>query len=403
MPCLSSHSTSEQSRNKFVETALAYALTYVSSKSSHSIKPASMIILADTDYYSESPAWKQSDGSSKWRDFHIPLREAHKTGLGSSAALVTSFIAAVLSHYLPPKLFDIQSSGGKARLHNLAQAAHSHAQGKIGSGFDVAAAVYGSCIYRRFSPVILERIGDIGMADFSKRLRSTVDDDAELKMWDLQVEKDKAVIPKDLRLLMCDVDCGSETPGMVRKVFSWRKENPEEAALLWTTLQKANEDLAAELRRLSNEFATSSSYQELREIILTTRSLVREMSLKANVPVEPKIITDLLDTCSSLPGVIGGVAPGAGGFDAVALVVEDREDVIKSLHKLLAKYQTTAVEAEGKGTTIGKVKLLGVKQETEGIKSESIRMYEEWLDRLSTSTSPTSATYKNISFVTQDI
>jgi len=35
-------------------------------------------------------------------------------------------------------------------MHNLAQYVHSLAQGKIGSGFDVSAAVYGSQVYKRF-------------------------------------------------------------------------------------------------------------------------------------------------------------------------------------------------------------------------------------------------------------
>jgi hypothetical protein len=52
-------------------------------------------------------------------------------------------------------------------------------------------------------------------------------------------------------------------------------------------------------------------------IILTVRSLVREMSVKSGVPVEPPVITELLDFCSSMPGVAGEVALGAGGYDAV--------------------------------------------------------------------------------------
>lgn len=35
-------------------------------------------------------------------------------------------------------------------MHNLAQYVHSLAQGKIGSGFDVSAAVHGSQVYKRF-------------------------------------------------------------------------------------------------------------------------------------------------------------------------------------------------------------------------------------------------------------
>lgn len=43
-------------------------------------------------------------------------------------------------------------------LHNLAQYVHSLAQGKIGSGFDVSAAVFGSQTYRRFA---VECLGDL--------------------------------------------------------------------------------------------------------------------------------------------------------------------------------------------------------------------------------------------------
>lgn len=43
-------------------------------------------------------------------------------------------------------------------LHNLAQYVHSLAQGKIGSGFDVSAAVHGSQTYRRFA---VECLGDL--------------------------------------------------------------------------------------------------------------------------------------------------------------------------------------------------------------------------------------------------
>jgi phosphomevalonate kinase len=39
--------------------------------------------------------------------------------------------------------------------HNVAQYIHCLAQGKVGSGFDVAAAVFGSQLYRRFSPAVI--------------------------------------------------------------------------------------------------------------------------------------------------------------------------------------------------------------------------------------------------------
>jgi phosphomevalonate kinase len=74
------------------------------------------------------------------------LSQVHKTGLGSSAAMITSLIAALFVH------FDMPDS----MLHNVAQFCHCLAQGKIGSGFDVCAALNGSLVYQRFSPCFIE-------------------------------------------------------------------------------------------------------------------------------------------------------------------------------------------------------------------------------------------------------
>lgn len=102
-----------------------------------------------------------------------------KTGLGSSATLTTSLVAVLLRFFdvihLVPKYsgsspkkvssnsssrhrnMGLHSENGVNRLaedlriiHNLAQLVHCKAQGKIGSGFDVVSAVYGTQVYQRF-------------------------------------------------------------------------------------------------------------------------------------------------------------------------------------------------------------------------------------------------------------
>ena len=265
------------------------------------------------------------------------------------------------------------------RLHNLAQAAHCAAQGKIGSGFDVAAATYGSCIYKRFSPSILEGLGDVGSKSFCSRLKSVVEDTDSSKKWDTIIDKRfAATVPKDLRLVLCDVDCGSETVGMVREVLSWRKTKPEDSLLLWETLQKGNEDLALEFHNLaSRPVRQVEDYEGLRTVILTIRSLVREMSSKSGVPIEPEVQTKLIDACCGLPGVVGGVVPGAGGYDAVVLLVEDKRSVIDGLHQFLENYRVDANQDQG--GSIGKVRLLGVKQEDRGVKAENPTIYDDWV------------------------
>lgn len=378
---LDSHSTSSQSRNRFVETALAYALSYVSAVDSTRIGPALITILADTDYYSHSELSGNDIPSTvdRFLDFNIPLHQAHKTGLGSSAALVTAFTTAVVAHYAPLEVVDASSTREKMRLHNLSQAAHCAAQGKIGSGFDVAAAVYGSCIYKRFSPSILEGLGEVGSKGFCTRLKSIIEDSDSSRKWDTVIDKNPAAsVPKSLRLVMCDVDCGSETVGMVREVLSWRKTKPEESVLLWETLQKGNEDLALEFNNLASRPAhQTEDYEGLRTVILTIRSLVREMSTKSGVPIEPEVQTKLIDACCRLPGIVGGVVPGAGGYDAVALLIEDKRSVVDGLHQFLDNYRVDADQGHRGG--IGKVRLLGVKQEDRGVKAEKSTLYDGWL------------------------
>jgi phosphomevalonate kinase len=80
------------------------------------------------------------------------LQAVHKTGLGSSAALITSLVAALL---VRTRAAALDTPAGRRLVHHAAQHVHCLAQGKVGSGFDVAAAVFGSQRYTRFAPTVL--------------------------------------------------------------------------------------------------------------------------------------------------------------------------------------------------------------------------------------------------------
>lgn len=350
------------SPNPFVETTLSYALTYIDklagSQMNHAVTSARLIILADNDYYSHSKS--SDDTHGRFAKFPVSLKGAHKTGLGSSAALVTSLTAALLTHYLPKALFDISSPHGKRTLHNLAQAAHCAAQGKVGSGFDVAAAVYGSCTYRRFSPDILSSIPEAGAPGFADKLAAVVDREP----WDVEVAsgEDDLVMPSGVALRMCDVDCGSQTVGMVRKVLAWRSEDAEKAKELWDDLQKRNEALASTLK--------AGATTEIANKVGSVRELVREMGRLSDVPIEPETQTQLLDALSELDGVYGGVVPGAGGFDALALLVKDDEETKKKVDEFLMRWSSE------KG---GRVRMLDVKGEMDGVRKENLDIYTGWI------------------------
>lgn len=264
-------------------------------------------------------------------------------------------------------------------LHNLAQVAHCAAQGKVGSGFDIASAVYGSCLYKRFSPSLLSALPAPGSAAFAKQLRALVEDAGDAK-WDVEIAKAKVKMPRGLRLVMCDVDCGSQTPGMVKQVLKWREENKESVEGLWAKLQEGNEGVARELTRLANEDGEGGGegkYDTLRGIIEGNRKLIREMSEGSGVPVEPPQQTRLLDACSEVEGVVGGVVPGAGGYDAIVLLIEDRAEVIEGLRKVVENWKDDGKGEDG--VTIGKVGILGVREDMVGVRKEDVSIYQEWI------------------------
>lgn len=342
------------------------------------ISPASITILADNDYYSTPGELKNgSDPTSRFHNFGVPLSKAHKTGLGSSAALVTALTASLLSYYLPNDHFSLTSPSGLRKLHNLSQAAHCAAQGKVGSGFDVASAVYGSCLYRRFSPAILKHQTEPGQPHFVSKLRDLVDETGKTDKWDEEILKDAVHVPAGLRLVMCDVSCGSRTPGMVKQVLAWRQENVEEAETIWRELQEVNEGLVAEMKVFAEVGSGGMSYARLKEKFSAIRRGIRLMSEKSGVPIEPPPQTELLDACESVEGVIGGVVPGAGGYDAIALLIEDNEAVMAELRSLFAGWKFKAGPDMEEGG--GRVSMLGVRQDIEGVKMASANDYHDWL------------------------
>lgn len=337
------------SRNHFVETTLNYVLSYISHKtnSSITITPARFSIVADNDYYSSSGTSTLSN--SRFKHLGTTISKANKTGLGSSAALVTSLTGAILTHYLPPSSFSLSNPSDLLILHNLAQAAHCAAQGKIGSGFDVASAVYGSCIYRRFSPSLLKSIPPPGTAGFASAVVETVH-----KEWGHRTDKDRTAIPQGYAIRMVDVTGGTQTVSMVKSVNAWRDGNPEESGKLFGELQKCVEGLAGALKENKGE-------EEVGKAMRPVRQLMKRIGDLSGTPIEPESQTKMLDALEGVEGVVGSVVPGAGGYDAAAILVRDNKETINKVEKFLEVWS----EKEGV-----KAKLLSVSGETEGVRVE---------------------------------
>jgi phosphomevalonate kinase len=172
----------------------------------------------------------------------VALADVAKTGLGSSAALITSFVTALLvqSDLIAPD--QLASVSARRLAHNVAQFVHCLAQGKVGSGFDVSAGVFGSQLYTRFNPAVLQPLMDDSvrypfrppiwslayLCSFSFSLQSGSQSllsvlAPENLAWDARVTP--FTLPPRTRLLLADIHAGSNTPLLVSKVLKWRAEN----------------------------------------------------------------------------------------------------------------------------------------------------------------------------------
>ncbi|KAJ2155889.1 phosphomevalonate kinase [Coemansia sp. RSA 552] len=381
---LAQYASADGSSNRFVQVVLQTTLALVGSRAPERIQELAgsaskapsrrpglyVVLMADNDFYSQretllargltltSQALRQIPAMAATGK---TLQTVNKTGLGSSAAMVTSLVAAVLVHFgvvdRAELSADRESSSSSSAsfkslrlIHNVAQYAHCLAQGKVGSGFDVSAAVYGSHVYRRFSPAVL----DTAMADTCSTHELVNATSPMNPAWDSSIAP--VAIPPRLTLRLADVDAGSNTPSMVKKVLQWQKSAPDRAAALWSALDAANNritQLWADLicahendsagydsaiewcsHRPSSEWKCTSELgsnptrkllAELVEGILRVRVLQRTLGENAGVPIEPPEQTRLLDACMAVPGVCMAAVPGAGGYDAIFCVVLSQE------------------------------------------------------------------------------
>ncbi|KAM0056213.1 putative phosphomevalonate kinase [Helianthus debilis subsp. tardiflorus] len=81
--------------------------------------------------------------------------------------MTTAVVVALLNYLGVVDLpYSIKDQKGENSLdldlmHMIAQTTHCIAQGKVGSGFDVSSAVYGSNRYVRFSPKIISATQEV--------------------------------------------------------------------------------------------------------------------------------------------------------------------------------------------------------------------------------------------------
>ena len=130
-------------------------------------------------------------------------------------------------------------------------------------------------------------------------------------------------------------------------------------------------------------------YKVLADRIAAVRDLIQIMTRLSGVPIEPPEQTALLDAVTGVDGVIGGVVPGAGGYDAVALIMRDDEETRDRLKNRLAEWNRSqrrekGGDGEGGGEgemqppKAGVVSMLTVREDCTGVRGEDAGGYSGW-------------------------
>ncbi|ETL31198.1 phosphomevalonate kinase [Phytophthora nicotianae] len=285
---------------------------------------------------------------------------ALKTGMGSSAALVTSLVAALAAFFVPNMNFDEKQQHLEV-VHNLAQLSHCYVQRKIGSGFDVSAACFGSQQYTRFPASILNEF----TSEDAMRPNEIARCITNHTLWNTSNRVKPVRLPSSFHLLMGDVSSGSATVSMVRQVLKWQKQQPGEAKRVMDEIHHHNLEVEqgfAEICELEENDNTPINWEalatqrgeqwsttdakvgavllKLSEAFSCFRDLMREMGAAAGVPIEPPEQTAILDATLAIPGVLLAGVPGAGGYDAICVVVI-HERALSAVEDLWVQWPTT--------------------------------------------------------------
>lgn len=219
-----------------------------------------------------------------------------KVGFGSSAASTVAVIAATLGFH------GYQAS--QEELYKLAALAHYFAQGKVGSGFDVAASVYGGVfIYTRFDPDWLVR-----QMETNRPLTEVVGE-----QWPgLSIEP--LGVPQNLQFLVGWTNQSASTSAMVKQLKAWAKDHRNEYRDLFGQIATLVKDLIP---------AWESQDQEtILRLLQENEMLLRTLGERSGVGIETPELKKLSEIAHSLGGA--GKLSGAGGGDCGFAICFDK-------------------------------------------------------------------------------
>src|SRR5690625_108668 len=229
--------------------------------------------------------------------------EGVKYGLGSSAAVVTAVITAILEKYLPDR-------PSRQLIFKLAAISHVKTQGN-GSGADIAASTYGGFLqYSSFqADWLLDELSR------TSRLTSLVKKD-----WKYLTIK-KVEFPQNLSVCVGWTGQPASTAKLVDEILVLKEEKPAQFQQFLMDSQQAVEEIL--------NGVTNASILDLLEGIRKNRYCLATIGEIADVKIETDLLAELAELAERFEGA--GKLSGAGGGDCGIAFIPSAEQAVELL------------------------------------------------------------------------
>lgn len=225
-----------------------------------------------------------------------------KLGFGSSASATVAIVSAVLAFHG----IDISTHESRDVIYKLSIIAHFFAQGKVGSGFDIAASTYGGIfVYSSFDPRWLMKYMESGA-----QIREIVEE-----KWPL-LFIEQLEIPENFNLIVGWTKTSAPTSKMIKQMNDFRKKsekNSEKCDHIFS-------DIANIARRVIEAWR-SNDEERIIEALKENEKLLFELGCTTCIEIETRELKRMSDIANSLGGA--GKLSGAGGGDCGIAVCFD--------------------------------------------------------------------------------
>lgn len=290
----------------------------------------------NTQHHLQPTLINETQIGPKFKDFDEPVSQCAKTGMGSSSGVIVLMVRAILHLCMGEKINNQLSV-----VNWLAQMSNYIIQNKIGSGFDITAAVFGSCLFSRIQKekmeLFTEKWKQLILEEHNGELRKQIEEfwnhEMPILPYKVGMGGPSSNLVKDkLKQVFVQFNKGTNTVNMVQMVLQTIRDNKA------NPMGKENREI---VRKFDKLMQTPISEANIQQVITTFRQLLSQSNnlierLQDEVmedqeklftkifPSEAKCLIEkaftTLKTDQDIQ-LVWGCCPGAGGYDDIVFLV----------------------------------------------------------------------------------